>query len=149
MRLKESRRVPMWNGPIECRLFRFDLVAGSARGRVYMRQAPAMKKPDRKERDMNTTTSLRRALWLLCPLLVGWLVPAQAAQRPDHAAARAPTVWFTVAGDPAEPAQDTVQVDPVAIRSRRRSQDHEPARQSRPGCARTGKACPTARTSRK
>ena len=32
MRLKESRRLPMWNGPIECRLFRFDLVAGSARG---------------------------------------------------------------------------------------------------------------------
>jgi putative N6-adenine-specific DNA methylase len=31
MRLKESRRVPMWNGPIECRLFRFDLMAGSAR----------------------------------------------------------------------------------------------------------------------
>ena len=31
LRLKESRRVPMWNGPIECRLFRFDLVAGSAR----------------------------------------------------------------------------------------------------------------------
>jgi putative N6-adenine-specific DNA methylase len=31
MRLKESRRVPMWNGPIECRLFRFDLVAGSLR----------------------------------------------------------------------------------------------------------------------
>jgi putative N6-adenine-specific DNA methylase len=33
MRLKESRRVPMWNGPIECRLFRFDMVAGSARTR--------------------------------------------------------------------------------------------------------------------
>ena len=32
MRLKESRRTPMWNGPIECRLFRFDLVAGSMRG---------------------------------------------------------------------------------------------------------------------
>jgi len=31
MRLKEARRVPMWNGPIECRLFRFDLVAGSMR----------------------------------------------------------------------------------------------------------------------
>ena len=31
MRLKESRRVPMWNGPIECRLFRFDMVVGSAR----------------------------------------------------------------------------------------------------------------------
>src|SRR5205085_4145131 len=32
MRLKESRRSPMWNGPIECRMFRFDMVAGSARG---------------------------------------------------------------------------------------------------------------------
>ncbi|MBV8501037.1 MAG: class I SAM-dependent RNA methyltransferase [Paucibacter sp.] len=31
MRLKESRRIPMWNGPIECRMFRFDLVRGSAR----------------------------------------------------------------------------------------------------------------------
>jgi putative N6-adenine-specific DNA methylase len=31
MRLKESRRVPMWNGPIECRLFRFDMIKGSAR----------------------------------------------------------------------------------------------------------------------
>ena len=28
MRLKESRRVPMWNGPLECRLFKFDMVAG-------------------------------------------------------------------------------------------------------------------------
>jgi putative N6-adenine-specific DNA methylase len=36
MRLKESRRVPLWNGAIECRLFRFDLVAGSNRS-----QAPA------------------------------------------------------------------------------------------------------------
>jgi putative N6-adenine-specific DNA methylase len=31
MRLKESRRVPMWNGPIECRMFRFDMVKGTAR----------------------------------------------------------------------------------------------------------------------
>jgi putative N6-adenine-specific DNA methylase len=31
MRLKATRRVPLWNGPIECRLFRFDLVAGSFR----------------------------------------------------------------------------------------------------------------------
>ena len=31
MRFKESRRIPMWNGPIECRLFRFDLRAGSMR----------------------------------------------------------------------------------------------------------------------
>jgi putative N6-adenine-specific DNA methylase len=28
MRLKESRRVPMWNGPIECRLFKFSMVKG-------------------------------------------------------------------------------------------------------------------------
>ena len=33
LRLKENRRVPMWNGPIECRLFRFELLAGSARGK--------------------------------------------------------------------------------------------------------------------
>jgi putative N6-adenine-specific DNA methylase len=32
MRLKETRRIPMWNGPIECRLFRIDIVAGSMRG---------------------------------------------------------------------------------------------------------------------
>ena len=31
MRLKASLRVPMWNGPIECRLYRFEMVAGSAR----------------------------------------------------------------------------------------------------------------------
>ncbi len=31
MRLKESRRVPMWNGPIECRLFKFEMVKGAAR----------------------------------------------------------------------------------------------------------------------
>jgi putative N6-adenine-specific DNA methylase len=33
MRFKESRRVPMWNGPIECRMFRFDLRAGSMRNK--------------------------------------------------------------------------------------------------------------------
>jgi putative N6-adenine-specific DNA methylase len=31
MRFKESRRVPLWNGPIECRLFKFDLMARRAR----------------------------------------------------------------------------------------------------------------------
>lgn len=31
MRLQASRRVPMWNGPIECRLLRFELAAGSHR----------------------------------------------------------------------------------------------------------------------
>ncbi|MCX7239405.1 MAG: class I SAM-dependent RNA methyltransferase [Burkholderiales bacterium] len=33
MRLKESRRVPLWNGPIECRMFRFDMVRGAARNK--------------------------------------------------------------------------------------------------------------------
>lgn len=33
MRLKETRRTPLWNGPIECRLFRFDLVAGAHKPR--------------------------------------------------------------------------------------------------------------------
>ena len=34
MRLRESRRVPMWNGPIECRMFRFDLMKGSVRDKL-------------------------------------------------------------------------------------------------------------------
>ncbi len=38
MRLKESRRVPMWNGPIECRLFKFDMIKGSARTKPDERQ---------------------------------------------------------------------------------------------------------------
>jgi putative N6-adenine-specific DNA methylase len=33
MRLKESRRVPLWNGAIECRMFRFDMVQGAGPGR--------------------------------------------------------------------------------------------------------------------
>ena len=40
MRLKATRRVPLWNGPIECRLFRFDLVAGSARDKALSGTAP-------------------------------------------------------------------------------------------------------------
>jgi 23S rRNA (guanine2445-N2)-methyltransferase len=32
MRLKESRRVPLWNGGIDCRLFRFDIVRGAGPG---------------------------------------------------------------------------------------------------------------------
>ena len=43
MRLKETRRVPMWNGPIECRLFRFDLVAGSMRAGALAPGAPPAK----------------------------------------------------------------------------------------------------------
>jgi putative N6-adenine-specific DNA methylase len=33
MRLKESRRVPMWNGPLECRLFKFEMIKGAVRER--------------------------------------------------------------------------------------------------------------------
>jgi putative N6-adenine-specific DNA methylase len=33
MRLKENRRVPFWNGPIECRMFRFELGKHMADGR--------------------------------------------------------------------------------------------------------------------
>ena len=43
MRLKESRRVVLFNGPIECRLFRFDLVAGSNKPRSA---TPADAAPD-------------------------------------------------------------------------------------------------------
>jgi len=32
MRLKENRRVPLWNGPIECRLLRFEMTAGAGPG---------------------------------------------------------------------------------------------------------------------
>lgn len=45
MRLKESRRVPMWNGPIECRLFRFDMVAGSARAKPGAGDAAVQQPP--------------------------------------------------------------------------------------------------------
>ncbi|RCS58269.1 THUMP domain-containing class I SAM-dependent RNA methyltransferase [Parvibium lacunae] len=31
LRLKESQRLPLFNGPLECRYFRFDMVSGSAR----------------------------------------------------------------------------------------------------------------------
>ena len=40
MRLKESRRTVMYNGPIECRLFRFDLVAGSLKKKPAAPSAP-------------------------------------------------------------------------------------------------------------
>ena len=34
LRLKETRRVPLWNGPIECRLFKFELTARTPRSPV-------------------------------------------------------------------------------------------------------------------
>jgi putative N6-adenine-specific DNA methylase len=49
MRLKESRRVPMWNGPIECRLFRFELVPGSARRPTDAAAPDASEKPSRSD----------------------------------------------------------------------------------------------------
>ncbi len=44
MRLKESARVPLLNGPIECRSFRFDLVAGSHRSEE--KNGPPSVEPD-------------------------------------------------------------------------------------------------------
>ncbi|MBC7620982.1 MAG: class I SAM-dependent RNA methyltransferase [Candidatus Saccharibacteria bacterium] len=44
MRLKESRRVPMWNGPIECRLFKFDMVAGRHKAPTSPVVAPTARK---------------------------------------------------------------------------------------------------------
>lgn len=48
MRLKESQRTPLFNGAIECRLFRFDMVSGSNRAekapRVFRRE-PAQDSP--------------------------------------------------------------------------------------------------------
>ena len=38
MRLKESQRTPLFNGAIECRLFRFQMVAGSARQKKINQQ---------------------------------------------------------------------------------------------------------------
>jgi len=32
--LRPAGRITLWNGPIECRLLRFDLYAGSRRGRA-------------------------------------------------------------------------------------------------------------------
>ena len=40
MRLKESRRVPLWNGNIECRLFRFEMVLGPGPGQKPGRTRP-------------------------------------------------------------------------------------------------------------
>ncbi|MGH7254302.1 MAG: class I SAM-dependent RNA methyltransferase, partial [Nitrospirales bacterium] len=34
LRLAESRRVPLFNGPLECRLFEFQMVEGSMRQRT-------------------------------------------------------------------------------------------------------------------
>ena len=41
MRLKESRRVPLFNGAIECRLFRFDMTAGAGPGARSSAPLPA------------------------------------------------------------------------------------------------------------
>jgi putative N6-adenine-specific DNA methylase len=40
MRLRESTKTPLFNGALECRLFRFDLIAGSVRNRPANPQSP-------------------------------------------------------------------------------------------------------------
>ena len=44
--LKPSRRTPLWNGAIECRLFRFDIVAGRP-GRASRSARRTQKEPRR------------------------------------------------------------------------------------------------------
>ncbi len=74
MRLKESRRVPMWNGPIECRLFRFDMVSGSARGGAQAAPPTAtldterhVARQDRASRALRTpSTGARRGSFSEC-----------------------------------------------------------------------------------
>lgn len=41
MRLKESQRTPLYNGNIECRLFRFEMVKGGMRDRPAGESAPS------------------------------------------------------------------------------------------------------------
>ena len=45
MRLQASRRIPLWNGPLECRLFRFDMVAGRMAGMAKESQPQAADAP--------------------------------------------------------------------------------------------------------
>ena len=45
LRLKEARKTPFFNGALECRLFRFDMVAGSARGKPADQAAAQQPKP--------------------------------------------------------------------------------------------------------
>jgi putative N6-adenine-specific DNA methylase len=40
LRLSASRRVPLWNGPIECRLLRFDITGRAARQATHPADAP-------------------------------------------------------------------------------------------------------------
>ena len=48
MRLKESRRVPLYNGAIECRLFRFDMTAGAGPGGRAAAGPPAPELPQQR-----------------------------------------------------------------------------------------------------
>ncbi|MGE8329476.1 MAG: class I SAM-dependent RNA methyltransferase, partial [Paraburkholderia nemoris] len=41
LRLRESTKTPLFNGALECRLFRFDLIAGSVRQRPQNNDTPA------------------------------------------------------------------------------------------------------------
>ena len=51
MRLKESRRVPFFNGAIDCRLFRFDMTAGAGPGgRAAPPAPPASPAPSAQQR---------------------------------------------------------------------------------------------------
>ena len=61
--------MPMWNGPIECRLFRFDLVAGSAPA-VSRRPRPRATVRRSHDHDVDRTTSEGPGTRLICALLL-------------------------------------------------------------------------------
>ena len=49
LRLRESTKTPLFNGALECRLFRFDLIAGSVRNRPAAAEPAADQAPEAKE----------------------------------------------------------------------------------------------------
>ncbi|HMC47351.1 MAG TPA: class I SAM-dependent RNA methyltransferase, partial [Caballeronia sp.] len=49
LRLRESTKTPLFNGALECRLFRFDMIAGSVRNRPAAVEPAADQAPDATE----------------------------------------------------------------------------------------------------
>jgi 23S rRNA G2445 N2-methylase RlmL len=58
--LRSSRRLPFWNGPIECRLLRFDLYAGTRRRRYALDEPPNDEPPGGADSSGTDSGSLGR-----------------------------------------------------------------------------------------
>ncbi|MDR0934614.1 MAG: class I SAM-dependent RNA methyltransferase [Burkholderiaceae bacterium] len=54
LRLQASGKTPFYNGAIECRLFRFDMVAGSNRKKITAPHKPGDKKDSKQEQPIDT-----------------------------------------------------------------------------------------------